>query len=86
MTTSEIIDLVAKVFAESKDAPTSFEDETWIEGFQDGRAIVAERMALRFKSIPGFDELKFINACKVYSRRMTRADINEVLAPKENNQ
>lgn len=41
MTTDEI----AKIFADAKDAPTSFEDETWLEGFEDGRQIIAYRFA-----------------------------------------
>lgn len=58
-----VIDVIAKVFSDAKDAPTSFEPEEWLEGFEDGRQIIAERIALELQIVPGFDELAFRKAC-----------------------
>lgn len=59
------IEIVASVFKDAKGAPTSFEDQEWIEGFQDGRAIIAYRLALDLKDTPGFDPDAFIKACDI---------------------
>jgi hypothetical protein len=59
------IEIVAMVFRDAKDAPTSFEDEEWLEGFESGRQMIAERVALHLSKagIVGFDELQFRKAC-----------------------
>ena len=46
----DITELIARVFKDAKDAPTSFEPEEWLEGFEDGRKIIAERIALVLSS------------------------------------
>lgn len=39
------VDKVAETFAAAKEAPTSFEDEQWLEGFEAARRMIAERLA-----------------------------------------
>lgn len=48
---------VEQTFNDAKDAPTSFEDETWLEGFEDGRQIIAHRLAL---ALPEADRAAFL--------------------------
>ncbi len=36
---------IARIFGLAKEAPTSFEDEQWLEGFEDGRQMIAYRFA-----------------------------------------
>lgn len=59
------IEIVARVFREAKDAPTSFEDEKWLDGFEDGRQIIGERVALELNraGMSGFDERQFREDC-----------------------
>jgi rubrerythrin len=66
---------IAGVFRDAKDAPTSFEPEEWIEGFQDARSMIAERIALRFKDLPGFNEATFLLACDVAMSDEERAEL-----------
>jgi len=57
---------IAEVFAEAKDAPTSFEPEEWIEGFQFARAAIAERLAGRFARMDAsFDKDQFLKLCDI---------------------
>lgn len=55
-------DTVARVFAEAKDAPSSFESEDWLEGFEDGRCMIAVRLAL---DLPEPERAAFLTACAV---------------------
>ena len=41
---------IAEVFADAKHAPTSFEPEDWIGGFQFARAAIAERGAYSLRA------------------------------------
>jgi hypothetical protein len=51
---------VAATFRDAKDAPTSFEDQQWLEGFEFARLAIAERLAL---SLPESERLAFIVEC-----------------------
>lgn len=57
---------IAEVFADAKHAPTSFEPEDWIGGFQFARAAIAERLADRLARMDAsFDKAKFLEQCDV---------------------
>jgi len=57
---------IAEVFAEAKDAPTSFEPEDWIEGFQFARAAIAERLAdCLARMDASFDKAQFLKTCNI---------------------
>lgn len=43
--TNAAIEIVAKTFALAEDAPTSFEDENWLEGFEAARCMIAVRLS-----------------------------------------
>jgi hypothetical protein len=53
---------IAGIFADAKDAPTSFEPEEWLEGFEDGRGMIAHRIAL---ALPEADRRAFLVAARV---------------------
>jgi hypothetical protein len=53
---------IAETFAAAKDAPTSFEDEQWLEGFEDSRQMIAGRLAL---DVPEPERPAFLAACLV---------------------
>jgi hypothetical protein len=63
----DAVAIVADVLKLAKDAPTSFEPEQWLEGFEDGRKMIAERVALVLKqaNIVGFDYATFLTTCDV---------------------
>lgn len=56
--------VVAKVFSDAEDAPTSFEPEQWIEGFQFARSAIACRIADELGLV---DEARdqFLTACGI---------------------
>jgi hypothetical protein len=62
---TQAIDIVAPVFRDAEDAPTSFEPEEWLEGFEDGRQMVAERIAQTLKDAGLVDYEQFMAACGV---------------------
>lgn len=41
----EPLKIVAATFALAKGAPTSFESEEWLEGFEDARCMIAVRIS-----------------------------------------
>ena len=59
------LEIVADVFRDARDAPTSFEDQRWLDGFEDGRRIIAERLSLRLGGLRSFDRDRFLKACDV---------------------
>ena len=54
---------IAKVFAAAKDAPTSFESEEWLGGFEFARQTLACRLAVRLLPMP--EQEAFMDACGV---------------------
>lgn len=56
--------IIAKVFSDAEDAPTSFEPEEWIEGFQYARSAIACRIALEL-GMEGEDKDQFLTACGI---------------------
>ena len=53
---------VAAVFAAAKDAPTSFEDQDWLEGFEAARCMIAVRMSM---DLPQHEVETFLDVCLV---------------------
>lgn len=56
---------IAKIFADAKDAPTSFENEDWLEGFEDARQIIAFRFASTLFPDDVKAQRKFCDVAKV---------------------
>jgi hypothetical protein len=56
------LDVLARTFADAKDAPTSFEDPMWLDGFEDARGIIAHRLAL---ALPEGERRAFLAAAGV---------------------
>lgn len=55
---------IAEVFSDARHAPTSFEPEQWIEGFQFAREAIAHRLAQLFERMDAsFDKQEFLKLC-----------------------
>lgn len=58
--------IVADTFALAKDAPTSFEDEQWLEGFEDARCMIAVRLAAELEQAGAIESASdFLDACGI---------------------
>lgn len=57
---------VVKTFADAKNAPTSFEDEQWLEGFEFARRFIATHLAESLEKAGMIESAsEFLDACGI---------------------
>lgn len=65
-TVTDALKIVTETFALAEDAPTSFEDEQWLEGFEDARQMIAVRLSEQLEQAGAIESASdFLDACGI---------------------
>jgi hypothetical protein len=60
------IQIVAETFATAKDAPTSFEPQEWLEGFEAARCMIAVRLSTELEQAGAIESASsFLDDCGI---------------------
>jgi len=63
---TDAIKIMAETFALAEDAPTSFEDEEWLDGFEAARCMIAARLAENLERAGVIESASaFLDACGI---------------------